>query len=181
MSSCVGVERENPYQTMDSGLTFQVSEGIGPGDLYGHALVAALVLKRVQNLRLEVMALAPSEVHPHQHGSPVAGLRSAGSGVDGQKQVSLVVLAVEKGLELEGSELILKLQDLVIHLFCVFLVAVVLFLVQLDKIVRLVDVLDQLLEGQDRVLDGVDLSEYGISLLLVTPEVRLECLFFKFC
>jgi len=60
--------------------------------------------------------------------------------MNGQKQISLIILSVEKSLELERSVFILQLENLFINFLCILLISVVLFLVQFDEVVGLVNV-----------------------------------------
>ena len=60
--------------------------------------------------------------------------------MNGQKQISLIVLSVEKRLELEGSVFVLQLENLFINFLCIFLISVVLFLIQFNEVIGLVNV-----------------------------------------
>lgn len=60
--------------------------------------------------------------------------------MNGQKQISLIVLSVEKSLELKRSVFILQLENLFINFLCILLISVVLFLIQFDEVVGLVNV-----------------------------------------
>lgn len=101
--------------------------------------------------------------------------------MNGQKQISLIILSVEKSLELERSVFILQLENLFINFLCILLISVVLFLVQFDEVVGLVNVGDEFLKRKKCVLYGINLGENRISFLLVTPKVRFKCLLFKLC
>ena len=60
--------------------------------------------------------------------------------MNGQKQISLIVLSVEKRLELEGSVFVLQLENLFINFLCILLISVVLFLIQFNEVIGLVNV-----------------------------------------
>ena len=171
MASCVGIERRDPDKPVDPCFALEVAECIGTGDLDRHALVSAFILESVEDFGLELVALAPSEVHPHEHRSPVAGFGSARSGVDGKEDVSLVVFAVEKGLELQGPVFVLEGKDPLVDFPCILFVSVVFLFIEFDEVICLVDVGKELLEGNDCILDCVYLREYGICFLFGAPEI----------
>ena len=60
--------------------------------------------------------------------------------MNGQKQISLIVLSVEKRLELERSVFILQFENLFINFLCILLISVVLFLIQFNEVIGLVNV-----------------------------------------
>ncbi len=60
--------------------------------------------------------------------------------MNGQKQITLIILSVEKRLELEGSVFVLQLENLFIDFLCILLISVVLFLIQFNEVIGLVNV-----------------------------------------
>ena len=101
--------------------------------------------------------------------------------MDGQKQISLIVLSVEKCLELKRSVFVLQFKNLFINFLGILLISVVLFLIKLYEVIGLVNVGEKFLKRKKCVLYGIYLGENRISFLLVAPKVRFKCLLFKLC
>src|SRR3989338_2547194 len=114
VSPLVGVKRGNPYQPMHPCLSAEVA--IGPFSFYVQdhpfypCLLTGLDVYRILGITI---FFHPAEVHPQEHGNPVAGLRPTGPGVDAEVGVAVVMGLVEEGLEfkliqlsLEGTEVL---------------------------------------------------------------------------
>ena len=101
--------------------------------------------------------------------------------MNGKEQISLIIFTIEKCLQLKRSVLLLKFKDLIIDFLGILLISVVLFLIQIDEVKGLVNVGEEFLKGKKCILYCIDLGENGISVLLVSPEIRIKCLLFKLC
>jgi hypothetical protein len=98
-----------------------------------------------------------------------------------KEQVSLIVLSIEKCFQLKRSVFFFKLKDLIIDFLGILLISVILFLIQFDEVIGLVNVGEEFLKWKKCILYGINLGENGISILLVSPEIRFKCLLFKLC
>ena len=101
--------------------------------------------------------------------------------MNGKEQIALIVLSIEKCLQLKRSVFFFQFKDLFIDFPGILLISVVLFLIQFDKVVGLVNVFDEFLKRKKCVFYGIDLGENGIRVLFVSPEIRIKCLLFKLC
>ena len=93
-------------------LSLEITEGICTAHPYSGTLDSALILQEVEDFTLEAVALTPSEVHSEEHVGPVAGLRTARTGVNREEHVVLVEFTVQQGLELKRSVGRIDLVDL---------------------------------------------------------------------
>ena len=82
---------------MHTAFRFQPAIGIVPGDLVGRRANPGLVPSGF-GLQFDFVALLfrPSDIHPCQHRRPVAAFGATGSGVDFQKSVVAIRLAVQQ-------------------------------------------------------------------------------------
>ena len=102
---------------MDATLDTEPAVGGPTVDLHGHALEAGLLaFLLVDDLRMEVVALRPAELHPQQHLRPIGGLGSAGPGADRQERAPLVVLAREQERRPLATEVRLERGRLLVQL-----------------------------------------------------------------
>ena len=101
--------------------------------------------------------------------------------MNGKEQIALIVLSIEKCLQLKRSVFFFQFKDLFINFPGILLISVVLFLIQFDEVKGLVNVGEEFLKWKKCVLYCIDLGENGISILLVSPEIRFKCLLFKLC
>ena len=85
------------HQPVHPAFRFQPAIGIRPADLVGGRFDPRLfaVAHRLQ-FNLVAFFLGPADIHPRQHGGPVAGLGAPGPGVDFKECVVVVGLAVEQ-------------------------------------------------------------------------------------
>ena len=98
LAAGIGVEGRDAHQAVDTVLPPQVAVGVLAGDHNGGGLDAGLVaVLIVQRLPLEALALRPAGVHAEEHAGPVLRLGTAGTGMDGEHAVQVVVLAGEQG------------------------------------------------------------------------------------
>ena len=97
---------EMRIEPVHAGLAAQVAVGVLAGHLDGRRLDPRLFARQqVDDLGLEPRALAPAQVHAHEHLRPVLGLGAAGAGMDGQDRRLGVVRAGQHDLELELVQL----------------------------------------------------------------------------
>ena len=62
-----------------------------------------------EDLDLEVLPLAPAEVHAEEHLGPILGFEPAGAGMDGQDRVAGIVLAAQHLPHLEVGDALVDL------------------------------------------------------------------------
>ena len=100
------VERGQAHQAVVAALTLEVAVGVLAAQRDRHALVASLfALGEVQDLGLILVALAPAQVHAHEHLGPVLGVDAAQADRDRHDRVRAVVRAIQAQLELELVDL----------------------------------------------------------------------------
>ena len=74
----------------------EVSVGVFAFGGEGHALDAGFVTRlKIDDLRPVALALDPAGIHAKQHFGPVLGFGPAGTGVDGDDGIAVVVFAVQ--------------------------------------------------------------------------------------
>ena len=80
---------------MNAFLVFEITVSIVPFYYEGSALYAGFgIVLQVYQVDLISFFVAPSGVHAKEHGSPVHGVHSACTGVDGYDGSAFVVFAV---------------------------------------------------------------------------------------
>src|SRR6516225_7660920 len=97
------VKGRNPDQAVNAGFAREQAVGILPTELNRGVLDAGFFTgSLVENRGVESSALSPAKIHAQEDGSPVLGLRAAGTGLDGHDGVEVIVLAGEQcaGFEL---------------------------------------------------------------------------------
>src|SRR6266404_458373 len=94
----IRIERRDSYETMHAGLRSQESIRVRSADLEHGALYPRfLALALVEDGYLETSSLRPTDVHPHEHLSPVLRFRSAGTGADLKLRKAKIVRPAQKG------------------------------------------------------------------------------------
>ena len=169
LTAGVGVERRDAHQTVDAVLALEQAVGVGALDHHGSALHAGLVaVLIVQHLHGHAVGLRPLVVHPVEHLGPVLRLGAAGTGVEGQDGVAVVVLAVQHGHQLQ---LVHRLAHCVDGLLGLGHHLGVVLLVQHDQhgLGVVVEAL-QLLEAVQLALQVADLVEDFLAQLRVVVE-----------
>ena len=85
---------------MDAGFRTQPAERVISGKLHGSALYAGHVPGREFGyLRFHAALFTPPEIHAQQHFSPILSFGPAGTSVNGNNGVVLVVLAVKNKIQ----------------------------------------------------------------------------------
>lgn len=106
MPTPIGVEGRDADQAMNARFRLEVSVGIGTFDCKGHAFNPSLVSRqKIDNLRLVALSLAPAQEHPKDHFGPVLRLRAAGTGIDANNGVALILQSAQFLLEFQGLNL----------------------------------------------------------------------------
>ncbi len=112
MAARVGVVGADPHEPVHAVLGAEVAIGVLARHEERGALDARLLpLLQIHHLDTVAVPLGPAEVHPVQHVGPVLRLGAAGSGVDGEDRVHVIVLAAEHHLELGGIGALLEIGD----------------------------------------------------------------------
>jgi len=102
LAAGVGIKRRHADQTVHAVLAFQQTVGVGTLDHHGSALHAGFVaVLIIQHLHGHAVCLCPLVVHAVEHLGPVLCLGAAGTGVEGQDGVAVVVLTVQHGHQLQ--------------------------------------------------------------------------------
>ena len=87
---------------MDAVFSLQVAVGVIALDFDGGGLDAGFfALQQGGDRHLVAVALAPAEVHAHEHGRPVVRLRAAGAGIDGKDCAEVVAFVPQHILEFQ--------------------------------------------------------------------------------
>ena len=112
------IERRNADQAMDAFFRFQIAIGVFAFDAEGSALDARFITGlHIQDGQFVAIAFSPAGVHADEHLCPVLSFRTAGTGVEGDEGVALVVFA---GQEEPYFPLFDVLEQVVVLLFNVF-------------------------------------------------------------
>ena len=87
---------------MHTVLALEHAVGIGALDHHGSALDARFIaVQHVQNFHRVAVGVGPAGVHAVEHLGPVLGFGAAGTGMEGQNGVGVIVFAVEHGHQLQ--------------------------------------------------------------------------------
>ncbi|CCX38003.1 uncharacterized protein BN452_01915 [Clostridium sp. CAG:1013] len=106
LPSACRVKGRHTHQPVHTCLALQITVGVLSLHHDGSALQTSLVsVQVVQSLHFVAVTLRPAVVHAEQHLRPVLGLRAAGTGVEGQNSVILIVFPGEQSGQLHGSNL----------------------------------------------------------------------------
>ncbi len=149
---------------MHAGFRLQVSVCEVSLELYGAGLDSGLVaFHKFRGGHLVIVALAPADVHTHQHCAPVVGLGAAGAGVDGEHRPKAVAFGPEHILELQVFHLRLGNQELLVN--------VLPFRVQFRKHLKVFNRAFGGVEGVDPQLERTYLLEDAFRGLGIVPEI----------
>ena len=93
MAAGGGVKRRNADQAVNAFFRFQIAVSIVAFDAEGCTLDARFVAGlHVEDSQFITVPFGPAGIHANQHLRPVLGFRSAGTGVEGNEGVAVVVL-----------------------------------------------------------------------------------------
>ena len=99
------VEWADADETVDSGLAFEVTEGVVALDLEGGAFDAGpFAVEDVGDGHAVVVGFGIADVHAHEHFGPVLSLDTTGTGIDGEDGIEVVALALKHVFEFEGFD-----------------------------------------------------------------------------
>ena len=102
LAAGVGVKGRDTHQTVHAVLALEQTVGVGALDHHGSALQTSFVaVLIIQHLHGHAVCLCPLVVHAVEHLGPVLCLGAAGTGVEGQDGVAVVVLTVQHGHQLQ--------------------------------------------------------------------------------
>ena len=169
LAAGVGVKRADAHQTVDAVLALEHAVGVGALDHHRRGLDAGLVaVQHVEHLDAVAVGLGPAGVHAVEHLGPVLGLGAAGTGVEGQDGVVVVVLAVEHRHELQLVDGLLDTVDSLLTLGGQG--RVVLLLDHEQQRLGLLILGGQLAEALELVLDLAHLADDLLAAGLVIVE-----------
>ena len=101
------IERRNADQTVDPDFGIQQAVGVQAVHFKRDGLDACPVaVEFIGDHGLEALTLGPAEVHAHQHFGPVLRFGTAGTGVDGDDGVELVVIARKQHLGFQNRDVV---------------------------------------------------------------------------
>ena len=102
LAAGVGVKGRHAHQAVHAVLALEQAVGVGTLDHHGSALQAGFVaVLIVQHLHGHAVGHGPLVVHAVQHLGPVLCFGAAGTGVERQDGVAVVILAVQHGHQLQ--------------------------------------------------------------------------------
>jgi hypothetical protein len=172
MPPVVRIKGRDADQTMDTGLTFQISIRIGAGDNERDILYACLFPGQdVDHLRLKTLFLRPHEVHSEQHFRPILRLSTACTRINIDYGVFFIGLSAEHALYLIPAEKFVEpvnsLRKLngILWIVCLF-----------DYVLEDGDLLKLFLfrlPGARLGLETRTLLEDRLCVFLIFPEIRL--------
>jgi len=102
LTAGVGIKGRHAHQTVHTVLALEQAVGVGTLHHHGGALHAGFIaVLIIQNLHGHAVVGSPLIVHAVQHFGPVLCLGAAGTGMEGQDGVAVVVLTVQHGHQLQ--------------------------------------------------------------------------------
>ena len=102
LAAGVGVKGRHAHQTVHTVLALEQAVGVGTLHHHGGALHAGFItVLIIQNLHGHAVVGSPLVVHAVQHFGPILCLGAAGTGMEGQDGVAVVVLTVQHGHQLQ--------------------------------------------------------------------------------
>ena len=119
--------------------------------------------------------LGPTQVHPQQHGGEVGGIHSPGLGADRDQGIALVILAGQKGPDLQSLDI--GRQCLQLLLGFGERARVVLLDSEFDQHAEVVHASAKRHDPVDLSLQPRQSGRDQLCVLLVVPEIGRRCLF----
>ena len=102
LAAGVGIKGRNTHQAVHAVLALEQAVGVGTLHHHGSAFHAGLVAVLViQHFHGHAVGSGPLVVHAVQHLGPVLCLGAAGTGVEGEDGVAVVIFAVQHGHQLQ--------------------------------------------------------------------------------
>ena len=102
LAAGIGVKRRHAHQAVHAILALEQAVGVGALHHHGSALHAGFVtILVIQHFHRHAVCLCPLVVHTVQHFCPVLCLGAAGTGMEGEDGVAVVVLTVQHGHQLQ--------------------------------------------------------------------------------
>ena len=165
------VEGTDPHQTMYAVLRTKEPVRVRPVDLKIHGLDARLVaVHQIHNIQGKALLISPPGIHAEEHGAPVAGLRAAGSRVQRDNGVILIVFTGQERGQPQLLQMRLEIIQFTPHILrrrgILILVG---HLNQIENILILALESVCLLHGFLQILERLHLS---VGLLRIAPEIR---------
>ena len=132
LSLALCIEGRNTHQTVHTFFGLQVSISIETVDLEGHRLDACLVpVQIIQHFYIIAFLFSPPCIHTIQHGCPVTAFGSAGTGIQLENRIVLIVFTGKKCLDTDVVQSCDKLFKFILG-FCRKL-CIILFIAHFDK------------------------------------------------
>ena len=113
MTPLVAVERRYSYQPVNAAFGLQVTVSEWAFNPHGHALYAGFFSgQQLYDRSLELVSLGEAQVHAQQDLGPVLAFGAAGTGVNSDIGVTVIVLAAEVVADFQlGDEALAGLAD----------------------------------------------------------------------
>src|SRR5262249_10787798 len=177
MPPFVRIERRNANEAMHSGLGTEITIRVFADHAESHRLdtrfFSILIIK---HLSLEAILLGPSQIHAHEHFSPVLGFGPSCSWVNVYNSVEAVVLTGKQYLRFEvineGFRLLQMRSELVEHRLA--------FTRKLHQSLHIIDALRYLPVNVEILFEARALLKDFAGAILIGPEVRFGNLLLQF-
>ncbi len=179
LAAALVVERGDAHQAVRAAFHAHASVGVGSVHLERGGLDAGLFrIGGVHHLGLVAVALGPAQVHAQQHLREVRGIDATGAGADRHDGGTLVVFAVEQGLDLHVVEVLLNALHLGARLG--ERVGVVFLLAEFNEGLHILDALAGGGEALELGLHGGKLAGHLLRVFGIVPQARFRGLRFEF-
>ena len=163
-----GIERRNAHQAMYADFRLQHAKGIRAIDFEGDGFNArAFAFEAVRDDVAEFVALAPAEIHAHEHFGPVLRLGAARARMDGDDGGELIVFAREQHPGFEFAEQRRVALERTVNVVFDFFA----FTGEFEKGVEIVGQGGDFLAVFDGLFEALAVLHHLLALLRLRPEV----------
>ena len=163
------IVRRDTYQTVHPIFSFQITVGKIPFNIDRTGFDSGLItFLKVGNSSLIAICLSITQIHTHQHRSPILTLRTTGTGIDLQHTIHLVGLITKHILEFERFYRLTRFRISSIHIFLCYQFLFIEIKCQFKFICQRFD----LIIAVNPLLQVFHQLHLGFSFLLVIPKSR---------
>jgi len=159
---------------VDPGFSREKPVSVFSGELNGRRFDSRFFSGHlVEHRGAHACAFRPSQIHAHQHGSPVLRFRPAGAGLDGHDGIKVVFFPGEQRPGFQLRNVVLRRGKFLVELFqqVVLLLRVGFFLREMDIRLDVAGERRQLVVCADLLLGTLPVAENALRCFLIVPEI----------
>ena len=114
LSLALRIKRADPDKAVYAVLRAKEAVGIGSVDLEVHGFDAGFIaVHQVHDIHGKALLICPSGIHTEQHGAPVTGLGAAGTRIQGDNGIVLIIGACQQRGQADFLQMIFKIIQLI--------------------------------------------------------------------